>query len=87
MSLFQKSAEKKYLNELDFSVFLKELKKAKMSFGLSEEVEWMKYFNNEKAKMLALQSDIDQTDNKIDQIIYLLYGLSEEEIIIVEGTN
>jgi hypothetical protein len=30
---------------------------------------------------------IRQTDGLIDQIVYKLYGLTEEEIAIVEGKN
>ena len=32
-----------------------------------------------------LQRQIEQTDRKIDQLVYELYGLSQEEIAIVEG--
>jgi len=32
-----------------------------------------------------LQSQITQTDQKIDQMVYKLYGLTDEEIGIVEG--
>ncbi|HXA01648.1 MAG TPA: TaqI-like C-terminal specificity domain-containing protein, partial [Cytophagaceae bacterium] len=73
--------------ELDFKAFLTELKKAKVSLALSEEAEWMKYFNEEKQKALALKSEIEQVDKEIDQMVYVLYGLTEEEIKIVEGSN
>jgi hypothetical protein len=33
----------------------------------------------------ALQSQIAATDRQIDQLVYELYGLSDEEIKIVEG--
>lgn len=33
----------------------------------------------------ALQRQIDATDRQIDQLVYELYGLTEEEIKIVEG--
>ena len=33
----------------------------------------------------ALQRQIDATDRQIDKLIYELYGLTEEEIKIVEG--
>ncbi len=33
----------------------------------------------------ALQRRIDQTDKQIDRLVYELYGLSEEEIRVVEG--
>jgi len=35
----------------------------------------------------TLQSQILATDRQIDRLVYELYGLTEEEIKIVEGTN
>jgi len=40
----------------------------------------------ESKKALALKNEIDATDNAIDKMVYELYGLSEEEIGIVEGS-
>ncbi|SIT01483.1 Eco57I restriction-modification methylase domain-containing protein [Belliella pelovolcani] len=70
---------------LDFKGFLGELKKAKVKLSLGEEAEWMAYFNEQKAKAQALQSDITRLDREIDNLVYELYGLTEEEIRIVEG--
>ena len=36
-------------------------------------------------KQTALQRQIDEADKQIDQLVYSLYGLTEEEIKIVEG--
>ena len=33
----------------------------------------------------VLQGQIDATDRRIDRLVYDLYGLTEEEIRIVEG--
>jgi hypothetical protein len=33
----------------------------------------------------AFQARIDATDREIDRLVYDLYGLTEEEIAIVEG--
>lgn len=33
----------------------------------------------------ALQRQIDATDRQIDQLVYELYGLTEEEVDVVEG--
>jgi hypothetical protein len=33
-----------------------------------------------------MSEQIDKTDKEIDQMVYELYGLSEEEIKIVEGS-
>ena len=58
---------------------------AKLS--LDEEAEWMDYFNKKKAETNALQAEIDRIDNEIDQMVYELYGLTEQEIKIVENGN
>jgi hypothetical protein len=46
----------------------------------------MAYFNKKKAEANALQSEINRIDKEIDQIVYALYGLSQEEIAIVENS-
>lgn len=72
---------------LDFKGFLAELKKAKVSsLSLEDEAQWMDYFNKKKAEANTLQSEIDRLDKEIDQMVYELYGLSEEEIAIVENS-
>ncbi|GAI65506.1 unnamed protein product [marine sediment metagenome] len=38
-----------------------------------------------KNEINQLQYEINITDKKIDQMVYELYGLTEEEIKIVEG--
>jgi len=70
--------------ELDFKEFLSEIKKAKVQLSLSAVAEWMHYFNEQKQIALVLKSEIDKTDKEIDRMVYELYGLTEEEIGIVE---
>ena len=90
-------ASKKLQNwhELEFGDFLKELEKVRKKsakeneteynkLSLSEEAEWMQYFNEQKEKAEELKAEIDKTDKEIDQMVYELYGLTEEEIKIVE---
>ncbi|HRH38719.1 MAG TPA: hypothetical protein PK760_10260 [Flavobacteriales bacterium] len=72
---------------LEAGGFLKELKKMKVQLTLPEEAEWIGYFNTEKAKAQALQQQIEKTDKEIDALVYRLYGLTEEEIALVEGKN
>lgn len=82
-------------HELDFGDFFKELEKIRKKsakenetefskLSLNEEAEWMEYFNEQKQKAQELKAEIDKTDNEIDQMVYELYGLKEEEINIVE---
>ena len=44
----------------------------------------MQYFNEQKQKATELKIEIEKTDKEIDQMVYELYGLTEEEIKIVE---
>ena len=66
---------------------MKELKKAKFSLSLAEEAEWLGYFTEQQATAHALQAQIDKTDTEIDALVYALYGLTEEEVRVVEGKN
>ncbi len=72
-------------SRLDFKGFLVELTKAKVLLSLPQQAEWMAYFNEQKTKANALQAEINRIDKEIDQMVYQLYGLTEEEIKIVEG--
>ena len=69
---------------LSYLDFIKELTKKKIKLSLAEEAEWEEYFNTESKKALSLKSQIDATDKEIDQLVYKLYDLTEEEIAIVE---
>ncbi|MCF6270066.1 MAG: hypothetical protein L3J41_10155 [Melioribacteraceae bacterium] len=69
----------------DFKTFVTELKKQKVVISLKDQVEWEEFFNNYKTEINNLQSEINKTDKEIDQMVYELYGLTEEEIEIVEG--
>ena len=74
-------------HELTFKQFLKELKKKKVKLSLEEEAEWMDYFNQQKIQADDLKSQIAQTDSEIDAMVYELYGLTGEEIGVVEGVG
>ena len=69
---------------LSYADFIKELAKKKVKLSLSQEAEWEDYFMQESKKALELKSQIDATDKAIDKMVYELYGLTEEEIAIVE---
>ena len=70
---------------LDFSEFIKELKKAKIKLSLKEEIEWEEIFLEKKEETEKVKNEIEMTDNEIDGMVYELYGLNEEEIKIIEG--
>ena len=85
--------------ELDFGEFIKELNKAIKVTNKSrekegqepiavltktDEYEWLDLFEQNKKTAQNLQFHITQTEKEIDQMVYELYGLSEDEIKIVE---
>lgn len=87
--------------ELTFSEFISELNKAIKTINKEriknklqpikeltklDEMDWMDFFETKKAEAQALKQQIDSTDREIDAMVYELYGLSEEEIAIVENS-
>lgn len=50
------------------------------------EFEWMELFEENKKEAQKLQREIEKTDKEIDAMVYELYGLTEEEIEIVENS-
>jgi hypothetical protein len=69
---------------LTYTEFIKELGKKKIKLSLSNEAEWESYFLQESKITLDLKSKIEATDKEIDQMVYVLYDLTEEEIKIIE---
>jgi len=67
--------------------FFKELAKQKIKLPLTEQQEWLQYFEQQKTNANNIQQTIQQTDAAIDAMVYQLYGLTEDEIKIVEGKD
>ena len=70
--------------DFDFKTLISELKKKKVKLSFSQQDEFEEYFNNYKNEINELQKQIDKTDKEIDQMVYELYGLTKEEVEIVE---
>ena len=70
---------------LSYGQFIMELGKKKIKLSLKDEAEWEEYFLLESQKALELKSQIEATDQEIDQMVYKLYDLTDEEIKIVEN--
>jgi uncharacterized coiled-coil DUF342 family protein len=64
---------------LEFSEFIKELKKKKVELSLKDQDEWEDYFDSYKKEILELKSEIDSCDKEIDEMVFELYGLDEGE--------
>ncbi len=70
---------------LSFDEFIKEFEKAKVKLNTTQKFDIKELFDREKVKAIELKTLIEQTDNKIDTMVYELYGLTEDEIKNVEG--
>ena len=76
--------------ELSFEEFITEYTKAlKLKFAdkLAErnfKQEWQAIFENDKTLASGYKTEIEKTDKEIDKMVYELYGLSDEEIKIIE---
>jgi hypothetical protein len=88
-TLTNKTAIKEY-HDNDFKHLLDVLKKNKNKISvdptnrkIQETLE--RHFNESLCVLRPLKGKIRATDNLIDQIVYALYGLTPEEIEIVEG--
>ena len=78
-------------HQLTFADFITELNKAIKTAGHTpltkkDEFEWLDLFEENKTKAQTLKSQIETTEKAIDTMVYELYGLSEEEIEIVENS-
>jgi len=71
---------------LTYGDFIKELGKLKIKLTLSQEAEWEEYFITEANKANIIKRQINATDKAIDEMVYELYGLTKEEIEIVENS-
>lgn len=69
--------------QMDFIGFMKELKKQKITIPLKQQSEWENFFNDCVAECQELTAQIKATDNEIDNRVFDLYGLTEEERRIV----
>ena len=65
--------------------FIAELTKQKVKLSLSQQSEWMTFLTEQQAKAHTIQTVLDQTEREINKLVYQLYGLTNEEITIIEG--
>ena len=70
---------------LDFKGLMAELKKQKIHIPVKEQDEWEDFFNERVAECLELSAQIKATDEEIDNKVFDLYGLTEEERKIINA--
>jgi type I restriction-modification system DNA methylase subunit len=78
-------------SELEFTEFIAELNKAIKAAGKTpltkkDEFDWIELFEENKEKAQTLKTQIETTENEIDKMVYELYGLSPDEVKVVEAS-
>ena len=73
--------------ELDFEEFLKEIKKKKVDISKRKTQELLENEFNESVSIIKpLQKEIQELETEINQLVYSLYELTDEEIVIIENS-
>ena len=70
-------------DQMTFTELKAELKKQKLSIPLKQQDEWEDFFRERVAECQELSAQIKATDEEIDNKVFDLYGLTEEERKIV----
>lgn len=65
--------------------FHQELKKQKINLQVPWQTEWISRFTQHKNHVLTIADTLAQTDQKINGMVYNLYGLTDPEIAVIEG--
>ena len=79
----KKTTALQQFDTMDFKGLKAELKKQKISIPLKEQDEWEDFFNQRVAECQQLTAQIKATDEEIDNKVFDLYGLTDEERQIV----
>ncbi len=61
------------------------LSKVKVKLTMKQKDELEDYFNDYVKDISALNASIEATDNEINNLVYKLYNLTDEEIKIITG--
>jgi glycosyltransferase involved in cell wall biosynthesis len=71
----------------DFKTFLDELKKQKKELKLKQSDEWEEYFNSYAKELNTAYKIVIETNEKLNNLIYALYNLSSDEIMIMKSVK
>jgi len=77
-----KNLEKFYT--LGIHPFIEELEKQKVKLTLSQKEDLMNWYKEKSKTLNDLQTQINNLDKSIDQEVYKLYNLTDDEIKIIE---
>ena len=74
--------------DLKYSEFLLELNKlSSIKLSLNEQEEWSEYFEIRKKELNIIYCEIIKTENLIDDLIFNLYNISQNEQKFIQGNS
>ena len=72
---------------LDFAAFRAEVKRAfHQDIPVRERDEWESHLRENAQRVQALTTQIADAEREIDQIVYALFGLTSEEVALLESS-
>ena len=75
------------IDKIDTQKFSKTIKSyATTKVSLSELDEWEEYFEKNKKEIINLETEIRDIDNKIDDHVFSIYNISNDDRNIIEET-
>lgn len=91
-SLNELTKKLKKWDDLEFLDFIKELNKAikksnSNKITKNDEIDLIEPFELRKSKIKSLKNKIKEIEKQIDILVYEIYGLTKEEIEIVENAT
>jgi type I restriction-modification system DNA methylase subunit len=91
-AILELSSKLQNWQDLNFSEFINEintsLKKSNIDkLSKSDEMDWIEVLEEKRVEVQKLKFEIAKIDKEIDQMVYKLYSLSEEEIKIIEESK
>ncbi|GAH69571.1 unnamed protein product, partial [marine sediment metagenome] len=85
---FKKIKMSKNINnffEIDFPVFINEIERQKIRLDINQIESLNSWFLEKKNKLIDLKNEIKIIDNKIDDIIYKAFNLTQDEIKLIKN--
>jgi len=70
--------------ELNWNNFVLEIKKLKGSINKQKQLEWVDFFIENQHKYINLNNDKNSKTNSINELVYALYNLTNDEIALLE---
>lgn len=78
------SAKLETFYDLSFEEFIRELRQ---KITPKVKLEWLELFEGQKSTLQKIKEEIKETENELNSIVCRLYGLSDEETLLITDGN